>query len=75
MNSWLLILFLNELELSLHTSIVIVCTQLTGFKYCYQTLIILLNINHLFANSEVISSIARTNNFMCTQLMFPNIAI
>ena len=33
-------------------------TQLNGFNYCYLTLIILFNINHLFAYSEVVSSIA-----------------
>ena len=32
-----------------HTSNAIVSTQLNGFKYCYLTLIILFNINHLFA--------------------------
>ena len=35
----------------------IVCTQLNGFKYCYLTLIILLNINDLFAHSEMVSRI------------------
>ena len=38
------------------TSIVIVSTQLNGFKYCYQ--IILFNINHYFADNEVVTSIA-----------------
>ena len=28
-----------------------VCTQLNSFKYCYVTLIILFNINHLLAHS------------------------
>ena len=28
-----------------------VCTQLNSFKYCYLTLIILFNANHLFAHS------------------------
>ena len=34
------------------------CTQLNGFKYCYLTLIILFDITHLFAHSEVVASIA-----------------
>ena len=51
--------FLNELEpICLHTSIAIISTQLNGFKYCYLTLIILFNINHLFAQSKVVTSIA-----------------
>ena len=50
--------FLRELELiCLHTAIAIIFTQLDGFNYCYRTLIILYNINHLFAHSEVITSI------------------
>ena len=58
-NSLSVISFLNELELiCLHTSIVTVSTQLNGFNYCYLPLIILLNINHLFADSEVVASIA-----------------
>ena len=40
----LLITFFNEPEL-------IFCTQLNGFKYFYQTGIILFTINHLFAHS------------------------
>ena len=48
--------FLNELQLIfLHTSIVIISTWLNGFNYCY---LILFNINHLFAHSEVVTSIA-----------------
>ena len=42
----------------MHTSIDIVSTQLNGFTYAYLTLIILFNINYLFAESEVITSIA-----------------
>ena len=54
----LLISFLNVLELIyLSTSIAIVSTQLNGFNYCYQTLIILFNIN-LFAHTVVDASIA-----------------
>ena len=34
------------------------CTQLNGFKYFYITRIILFNINHLFSDSEVGTSIA-----------------
>ena len=41
-----------------HTSIVIVSTQLNGFNYCYLTVIILFNINDLFADSEVVTNIA-----------------
>ena len=35
-----------------------VSTQLNGFNYCYLTLIIQFNINHLFAHSEMVRSIA-----------------
>ena len=35
----------------------IVSTQLNGFNYCYLTQIILFNINHLFADSEEVTSI------------------
>ena len=56
--SLLVISFLNELELiCLHTSIAIVSTQLNGLNYCYLTLLILFNINHLFVHSEVATSI------------------
>ena len=59
MNSVLVISFLNELQLiRLCTSIAIVPTQLNGFNYCHQTLIILFNINHLFAHSKMVTSIA-----------------
>ena len=59
MNSWLVISFFNELELiCLHIRIAIVPTQLNGLNYCYLTLIILFNINHLFADSEVVTTIA-----------------
>ena len=59
MNSSLVISFLNELELIyLHASIAIVSTQVNSFNYCYLTLIILFNINHLFADIEVVTSIA-----------------
>ena len=55
----LLISFLNELELiGFNTSIATVSTQLNGFHYCSQTLIILFNINHLFTHSEQVTSIA-----------------
>ena len=51
--------FLNEFELTcLHTSIDIVFTQLSGFNYCYLTLIILFGTNHLFADREVVINIA-----------------
>ena len=42
----------------LHTSIAVISAQLKGFKYCYQTQMILFNIKPLFAHSEVITSIA-----------------
>ena len=59
MKSLLVISFLNELGLiCLHTSIAIVSTQLNGFYYYNLTLIILFNINHLFALSEVVTSTA-----------------
>ena len=41
----LLIIFLNEPEL------IILGTQLNGFKYCYLIQIILFTINNLFAHS------------------------
>ena len=54
------ILSLNELELICwRNSIAIVFTLLNGFNYCYLDLIILLiYINHLFAHSEILSSIS-----------------
>ena len=39
-------------------SIAIVSTQLNSYNYYYQTLIILFNINHLFTDSKVVTSIA-----------------
>ena len=57
-NSLQVIPFLNEFELvCLNTSIAIVSPQLNGFSYFYLTQIILFNINHLFAHSEVATSI------------------
>ena len=57
--SLLVISFLNELELIyLLTSIVIVSTQFNGFSNCWLTLIILFNINHLFAHSEMVTTTA-----------------
>ena len=44
-------------QIYLHTSIDIVSTQLNGLNYCYLTWLILFNINHLFADSEVVTSI------------------
>ena len=35
-----------------------VCTQLNGFKYFYLTLVILFDIKYLFANIQMVSSIA-----------------
>ena len=58
-HSLYVISFLNEFVLiCLHTSIAIVSTQLNSFNYCFLELIILCNINHLFADSKVITSIA-----------------
>ena len=58
-HSLLFILFLTELDLiCLTTSNAIVSKQLNGFNDCYLTLIILFNINHLFARSEVVASSA-----------------
>ena len=55
----MVISFLNGFELvCLHTNMAIVSTQLNGFNYCYLTLIILFNINHLFTDSDVATSIA-----------------
>ena len=45
-----------------------VYTQINGFKCFYGTQIILFNINHLFAHSQVVSSFAHTNSFICMQL-------
>ena len=42
----------------LQTSTAIVSIQLNGCNYCYLTLIIQFNINHLFADCEVDTSIA-----------------
>ena len=51
--------FKNELALiCLHSRNAIVSTQLNSFNYCYPTQIILFNINHLFAHSEVVAVIA-----------------
>ena len=52
------ILCSNELKYFLLTSTAIVSTWLNGFNNCYLTVIILFNINHLFAASEVVTSIA-----------------
>ena len=49
-------------------SIAIVCIQLNDFKYCNLTPMILFSTNHFFAYSEVLSSIAYMNSFICTQL-------
>ena len=67
---------LNELELiCLHTSIAIVSTQLNGFNYCSQTLIILFNINHSFDTVKWLQVLLCNINysiphysFICTQL-------
>ena len=53
----LVISFLNELQLICwYTCIAIISTRLNGFNYCYRTLIILFNVYHLFADSEVVTS-------------------
>ena len=48
---YILLTFLNEPEL-------IFCAQLNGFKYFHQIQIILFTINHLFAHSKIVLSIA-----------------
>ena len=58
MNSFSVISLLNESEqIFLLTSFVIIHTQLNDFNNCYQTIMILFNINHLFADTEVVTSI------------------
>ena len=58
-NSLLVISFLIELKLiSLYPSIAMISTQLNGFNYCYLILIIQFNTNHLFADREMVTSIA-----------------
>ena len=79
MNSLLVISFLNELEqIYLHTSIAIVFTQFNGFNYSNQTLIILFNINHLFAykycDLTVIILLNTIHSFAQSQ-MVPSIAM
>ena len=74
--SWSVSSLVNGLALfCLNTSIAIVSTQLNGFNYCYLTLIIQFNINHLFAHSEVVTVLLFNTNytipyysFVCTQL-------
>ena len=39
-------------------SYAVVSININGFNYCYQTLLILFTVNHLFADSEVVTSIA-----------------
>ena len=52
----LVISFLNGLEqIYLHTNFATVSTQLNGFNYCYLTF--QFNINHLFADSEMVTSV------------------
>ena len=58
MNILEVIFILNELELiCLYTGIAIVSTQLNGCNYYYLTLIILFNINPLFAHSQMVTGI------------------
>ena len=66
----MVISFLNGLEvIFLQTSIAIVSAQLNGCNYCHLTLLILFNINHLFTDIEVVTSIAIQHySFICTQL-------
>ena len=53
------------------TSIDIVSTQINDYNYCYLTLIIQFNINHLFVNSEVVTSIAIWHKlFYLTRLIY-----
>ena len=47
--------FIFELEpICFHTSIAIISIQLNSFKYCNLKLIIVVDISHLFAYSEVV---------------------
>ena len=46
----------------------LICLYRNGFKYCYLTLIILFNINHLLVHCEGVSSITNTNSFIFTPL-------
>ena len=49
---------------------------LNGFNYCYLTLIILFDINHFFAHSEVVTSIAIKHfSLICKSQMVPSIAM
>ena len=45
----------------LHTRIDIVSKLLNGFNYCDLVNIVWFNINHLFKNSEIVTSIALSN--------------
>ena len=50
-------IFKSEL-IYLYINIAIASSQLNGFHNWYLTLIILFNINHIFADSKVVTSIA-----------------
>ena len=45
-------------NVSTQLRIAVICTPVNNFKYSYLTVIILFNVNHLFAHSELVSSIA-----------------
>ena len=63
MNFLLVISFLNESELiCFHITTEIVSTHLIGFHYCYPKLLILFNINHVFADSEQVSVLLYITN-------------
>ena len=64
MTSWYEVLFLNELDfICLYNSFAIVSTQLNGLNNCYQTVIILFNINELFEDCERLQVLlCNTNN-------------
>ena len=54
----------------------IVSTQLNGLNYCYQALIILFNINHLFAHNEVVTNIAIAHySFICAQFKWLEVPV
>ena len=60
---------MNSLEITFWMSqSSFVCTQLNGFEYFYLTVIISFDINHLFAYSEVVSSIVYTNSFIYIEI-------
>ena len=60
-----MLLFNTNNSIQLHSFI---CIQLNGSQYFYQTWIVLFRINHWLAHTWIASSIAKTNNLICTQV-------